>query len=408
MDAVDSQDFGTVPELLWSRSFSGSSPRVFLTSSSRILFQFGSCWASPPAKPEQLICLDRDGGEELWRRGDLFALDVLPGDRWLADAHGRSSLQVREATGEEVVRLPKGPRIADAVRHGDRLALATMDGRVIVTDLALTPSVEFAWPRKGSARLGCLIGQRFHWVEENEIWCCDFAGRAERLAEIPLGALERAMSDYEVESGLPAKQGWSITFPRLGEKSETRSFTVGDRPMWYEWSLTHDAETEVTFLSTLTLPHLLLCFDKEFRMRWCRYIHWGCCGGPGYRLPSGQWVASTGCGGVLTWFDDAGNILFQSKPFEGAGLAIAFDTRLKVLSSGQSLVMGAPGVMAYERGELVWRLNVDVHDYAVCERDELLVVCRWEPSRNVGWEGSRTVGSRVILKAHRLPTQSHA
>ena len=97
-----------------------------------------------------------------------------------------------------------------------------------------------------------------------------------------------------------------------------------------------------------------MCLDRDGRARWCAYLSPGCCGGLPFALPDGRYVASSGCGGVLSWLDADGNILLQSQPSEGVGLASAFSHEVRVLPDGRVLVGGGPGVVAFgptsERG----------------------------------------------------------
>jgi hypothetical protein len=342
-----------------------------------------------------VICLDRNG-TVLWRKTGWFVHDVLPDDRWLGNWKKSGRPNVFDSGGTEVAELRLRAEIVKGVCHHDRLALASRDGRVIVTDLSLAPIAEFPWPGQGESKLDCLMGRYFHWVEGNDIWRVDFQGRAERIAEVPIDRVLQAMTDYDLETGQSAMEGVVISLPgSSGNSSDCRALTVGDRPRWYPWSLYHVPESSAIFFSTLTAPHVLLCMDEDFELRWCRYIHWGCCGGRGYRLPDGLWATSSGCGGVLTWLDGSGNVLFRSEPHAGGGLAIAYSHCVTVLESGLVLVSGAPGLSAYERGELVWEMNGDIFGYGVIEDLDLLLVS-W-------WERSSFFGSSVFLEAYPLP-----
>lgn len=227
----------------------------------------------------------------------------------------------------------------------------------------------------------CFTNEEFYWVERNEVWRCDLAGRAERFADIPLDLVEWTLAEHERKTGVAALQAWSVRIPQreTEQRATPRLAAIGDRPSIYHWWLTYDEKTRSFFLSNIGMPHVLLCLAEDGRPRWCRYLSPGCCGARGHRLSDGLLVASSGCGGILTWFDDEGNIHYRSKRHTGVGLASAYDD-VTVLSSGVVLVSGGPGLLAYDRGELVWEVETHPSGFGVWEDAALLVLCDWKNS----------------------------
>ena len=98
-------------------------------------------------------------------------------------------------------------------------------------------------------------------------------------------------------------------------------------------------------------------------------------------MPNGLYVASGGCNGILSWLDPDGNLLFQSRPHEGVGLATAYSNEMLVLPDGRVLVNGGPGLVAYSlEGELLWKLGRCCSPFHCDPARRILVGWHWEKS----------------------------
>jgi hypothetical protein len=189
------------------------------------------------------------------------------------------------------------------------------------------------------------------------------------------------MDEWERTTGRPALAGWYI---RPGT-SEPIKFQVGDRPWHFYWRLAFDEAAGRFLLANAMAPHLILCLERSGRPRWCRYLSFGCCGGVPSRLPNGLYVASSGCGGILSWLDGDGNILFRSDPHEGVGLATAYCNEVEVLPDGRCLVEGGPGVVACgPTGERLWVFEQFYSRYRCDPSRRILVGCYWRNNEPKG------------------------
>src|SRR5262249_38693547 len=142
----------------------------------------------------------------------------------------------------------------------------------------------------------------FYWVEEDEVRRCTRGGPPELVCLLPSDLVTRAMDEWEQTTGEPALAGWYI---REG-MSDFAQFQAGDRPFAFYWRGSFGGEEEQFFLANAAAPHLILCLGRHGQPRWCKYVSFGCCGGVPSRLPSGLYVASSGCGGILSWLDGDG------------------------------------------------------------------------------------------------------
>ncbi len=96
-------------------------------------------------------------------------------------------------------------------------------------------------------------------------------------------------------------------------------------------------------------------------------------------MPNGQYIASGGCNGILSWFDGDGSVLVQSLPHEGVGLETAYSHELQVLPDGRTLVRGGPGLVAYSTaGELLWKLEGGYSQFHCDPASGVLIGCHWQ------------------------------
>jgi hypothetical protein len=278
----------------------------------------------------------------------------LPGGRFLVSTPVGRPL-ILDNTGATVCREKTGGLIGVA-RYHDLLLFADKQ-HVWASDLELEQLWRVTWPGE-SPVLDCFLEDTFYWAEQHEVKYFTREGRAGTFARLPEGLIAGAMDRYEQATG------GSITLVR-------------DFPFCWRL-LTYDARRRVFFLANF-LPHLVLCLDRSGRSRWCECLGPGCCGGVPYALPNGLSVASGGCNGILSWLDGDGNILFQSLPHQGVGLATAYTHEVRVLSQGRVLADGGPGLVAYgSEGELLWTFGRGYSQYHCDPERRILVGCYWQ------------------------------
>ena len=239
--------------------------------------------------------------------------------------------------------------------------------------------------------MDCFVKGAFYWIEEGSLIMVNLDGESHTLVALPDELISSAMSEYEAATGCSALAGW---YSRPGQ-SGIVPFVMGDRPFGWYWRVSFDEQNDVFYLANATAPHLILCLDRAGRPRWCRYLSCGCCGGTPYALPSGLYVASSGCCGILSWLNREGNLL-QSYPHRGEGLATAYCHEVKVLPDGCCLVNGGPGIVAYSpTGERLWIFEQNYSGFHCDPARQFFVGCY----SCIGEEGqtSRTVLQMVSV-----------
>jgi hypothetical protein len=346
-----------VPHVVWSRSVEGELPDLLL-GEGRILLHYTV--ARGKKTGTELRCYDLEGVLR-WSWPGWRCLLPLPGGRFLVNPPDGRPLVVN-GEGDVLHRWRPG-EVAGAERHGDMLLLGGM-GRVWASDLELCPLWGADWPepRPSGPVTDCFVGGAFYWVVGDGLWRWAPGGPPEPFCRLPQDLITGAMDEYERAAGNAALAGFSF------------------------WRVAFDEAAGRFFLThTLPGPHLVLCLDASGRPRWCRYVSPGCCGGFPSRVPNGLYVASSGCGGVLSWLDRHGRIVFQSEPHEGVGLETAYSNEVLVLPDGRSLVGGGPGVVAYgPTGERLWVFG---HGYLRLRCDpagQFLAGCYWRDEQPAG------------------------
>jgi hypothetical protein len=307
------------------------------------------------------VCFDLQGAR-LWGRSGLRGLASLPDNRFLVADH-RGVPRILDGDGCELARWTGKGGIDRAARHDNLLALRA-GSTVYVTDLDLQPVNKLEWPREATPAIDCFVDGSFRWVDGNKLWMRSVFGEPQRFASVPRGMVREAVSRRRL-------------------------------PSYLDWQIAFDEDEGVFFLANIMPPHVLVCLDRQGNANWCRYISPSCCGGVGYRLPSGLCVTSSGCGGILTWLDSHGHILFRSDPPPSPNLAFGYSNVVTVLSDGRSLIQGLQGLAAYDsRGELLWKakLHYSYGQYEVCEERGLLVGCGWSKHKSEG-------GTTAVLEA---------
>jgi len=198
------------------------------------------------------------------------------------------------------------------------------------------------------------------------------------------------MCRWERETGIPALHG--VVTAKLAPNADLASeigavmtdpsrqtiLGLGDRPLELLWSLSFVEATQTLFLSNFSFPHLIMCVGVEGDAKWCIYLSPGCCGGGPVSLATGVLVASSGCGGILTWIDPAGRVIHRTKPHEGEGLASAYGSRVRALSDGSCVVDEGPGVLSFAAdGSPRWAWSEECSRFDYDEAFGLLVTAIW-------------------------------
>jgi len=78
------------------------------------------------------------------------------------------------------------------------------------------------------------------------------------------------------------------------------------------WALSYDYTADRLLASRLYPPHVVAAIEPDGRIAWCRAVHGGCCAGPVRRIGDLLVVAS-GCGGVVSWLNEHGELVHQSQ-----------------------------------------------------------------------------------------------
>jgi hypothetical protein len=355
--------------IVWTREMPGMRPGVLL-GEDRILLHHEKSGADPT--PNELRCFNFEG-RQLWSQVDLTGLLSLPGNEFLVRTRGGVPLRM-DKDGNILRRWVAGG-IDQVKRHGDLLVFA--DGQSVwLTDLSLNQLGQFRWPGASRPAIDCFAQGAFCWVEQGVLKRVNHACQIEPVGELPAASITDAMSNYERLTGGSALTG---SFVALEENAEWKAYQPGERPMAYFWRTAFDARFGRYFLSNCMAPHMIICIDSAGHPCWSVYLSFGCCGGLPQTLPDGRYVASSGCGGILSWFGSDGVVLFQSRPHDGEGLATAFSDEVRVLPDGRVLADGGPGLVAYSiGGERLWVFNRSYSQFQVDAARGILIGCNWE------------------------------
>jgi hypothetical protein len=376
-----------MPEIVWSQAVEGEQPDCIL-GEDRILMHYT---ALGEEKDTELVCFDVEG-RKLWSRRGWRVLLSLSGDGFLLNTpEGRPVI----VDGDGDIRGRwAGGGIERVTRHDNLLLLASKQ-QVDAADLDLSRLWQMNWTGSPLPPIDCLVDGFLFWVEDNRLKMVGRNGRPETICRLPEDLIREAMEQHEQTTGSPALSGWSVSLD--DPAAEFKPFFMGDRPTFFYWWVSFDRVEGWFFLANSMAPHLIACLDHSGQPRWCKYLSFGCCGGLPYSLPNGLYVASSGCGGILSWFDSDGNILFQSEPHEGVGLATAYSNEVQVLPAGSCLAHGGPGIVAYtSTGEQRWLFKHSYSKFHCNPAKEILVGCYWR-------RGEDGLPSQTILEvAHGL------
>lgn len=378
-------------EICWKRTFAGRNPSRVLVVGSMIVCSYIDDQGDPgtPGR-HRLVCLDREGHEQ-WSARDFELRAVLPDGRVVGvmrsgelralDPNGRKSSAVRDGT--KALRLE---HVLDVSMMHDRVLVRTKE-ELFVTDITLSLIGRFAAPPRG---IGVLVDDALLYIDGDYVMRRDRQGQAEALCRIPSALAHDAMSRWERETGRAALHGtWkAIIDPNadleteiaaaVQDPSKQQAFGIGDRPPRFLWALSYVAMTKTLFLSNFMSPHVLVCLGLDGEAKWSVYLSPGCCGGSPERLSNGELVVSSGCGGILSWFDLTGRITRRTTPHNGEGPAPMFSSRVTVLSDSSCVVDGGPGIVSYAAdATLRWIWKEDSSSFDYDEQLGILVTASW-------------------------------
>jgi hypothetical protein len=354
-----------MPEIIWSRTEEGKQQDILL-GEDRILMHY----TDAPSGGTELVCYDFEG-RKLWCKPGWICLLSLPGDRFVVNTPNGMPLVI-DGNGRVTQRSDFGG-IERAVRHGDMLLFAGK-AEVHATDHDLNRLGRMAKSEQSLSTIDCFVAGAVYWVEGNCLRRCALDGAPEDACLLPQDMIVGTMDEWERTTGVSALLGWYS----LSDMSGSAAFNMGDRPFCYYWRVAFDADGQQFFLANALGPHLVLCLDRSFSPRWCIYLCCSCCGGVPARLPNGTYVASSGCGGILSWLDREGKVLFQSAPHKGEGLASAYTSDVRILADSSCLADGGPGIVAYgPHGEQKWIIHRSYSRFHCDPERKIMVGCHW-------------------------------
>ena len=392
-------------EICWSRTYEGRNPsRVRFTGSAIACSYIGDQGAPGTPNKHTLISLDPDGAER-WKASDFQLEVVLPDERLVGVTHG-GKLRVLDRRGRTSDGVLDGRKkiecksVEAITEHGDGFMVRGKRDIVLV-DASLQIVERLPAPPSG---VGTVVGDGVLYIEGERIMRIDRRGRPELFCPIPIAMTREAMDRWERETGIAALAG--IVYTKFDPAEDAvpapanqTSFGLGDRPGFHIWRLEHLAATKTIFLTNATHPHLLVCMGVDGVAKWCTYLSSGCCGGGPTRLPSGELVTSSGCGGILSWLDPGtGAVLRRSERHDGVGLATLYGSRVRAFDDGSCAIDGGAGVVSYGAdGTPRWRWPKDSSCYDFEHRLGVLATATWSPGRRktVSIECVKHLDSRV-------------
>ncbi len=303
----------------------------------------------------RLLCYDLDGNKR-WSRPRLRALGILP-DGTLIGMQPNGSLFKVAPTGHLMKDNKRITNLGTLVSTGGPPIVFVSLEQATILDANLNIQARFPWDKKSPRGDPVCVSEHLYWTDGDEILVCDYAGHTEVLAEVPFTALAEAAEAYERLTGIPVLETYQLSsiddmgkqlMPCRVDANRIVPHKVGTEALkeWTRvWRLSVDEDRGLMFLSNAIGPHFVACLTLGGSLRWCEVFSRGCCAGPVYPLFDGRYVVSSGCGGIVSWFDREGSIFAQSKPFDLPGLGSAFDGRLEPAPDGRVFVNGGPGIV---------------------------------------------------------------
>lgn len=385
---------GSASHIDWTRSLRGRNPSRVLIAGSLVACSYIDDQGKPGAPgPERLVCLDLNG-KERWSVPD-FRLDVALRDGRLVGVTQSGEFRVVDLDGRDADGLRDGRK--KVARKDVREVRKTSDGLLVrtgadvfVVDAALEVVDRFPAPLTDANVV--VVDAAVVYVDHKRVMSVDRRGRKSVVCDVPTDMAHDAMDRWERDTGTAALDGiWVATnaSKRLAPDSEEgkgRLLGIGDRLPIAAWQLHYDGVAGTLFLVNHIQPHVVIALEPDGRARWCTYLSPGCCGGSPTRLPNGELVVSSGCGGIVSWLDATGRVLRRS---ERRGL---LSRNVRALSDSSCVVDGGSCLAYRADGTLRWEWGCDCSDYD--EQRDVLVLANWN---------SKTENSTISLACIRNP-----
>jgi hypothetical protein len=371
----------------WERFFPGRNPhRVLIGENCVAIAYIDDQGQGGSPGPFTAVCLELNGNER-WTVRNVRLECALFGGRFVGvmDSGEPCVLSAKDGLVEDcgILRPRITPGGATLVwRQGKHVFIRHGTNQLLVADL------QFRVIRRVeslSASHGAFFVDGHIYLKSGSVVLSDFDS-PRVLCRVPVEMAEAAMNRWEDESGVPALAGSLIVGPvdlpelpeAIADPSRQRPLRKRERLGGYRWLLGAEPDAGVLFLANADMPHLVVCIGLDGQARWCAYLSGGCCGGLPHALPNGSYVVSSGCGGVLSWIDRDGNVVFQSKRQDGIGLDSAYSSRLSVFSDSSCVVDGGPGIVAFDPdGRIRWTWKYPCSSFACDPGHDQVVATTW-------------------------------
>lgn len=313
---------------------------------------------------QRLVCLDLEGNErwsvpdfrlELALRDERLIGVAHTGDLRVVDRDGRDSSGLRvgwkKVARKDVRDIRKTPE-GFLVRTGTEVFV--VDGELEVVDRFPAPVTD------GNV---VVVDAGVMYVDHKRVMRGDRRGRKTVVCDVPTEMAHDAMDRWERDAGTAALDGvWMATSgpnrsAAHSEETNGRLLGIGDRLPLAAWNLHCDGVAGTLFLVNHIQPHVVIALEPDGRARWCTYLSPACCGGSPTRLPNGELVVSSGCGGIVSWLDAQGRVLRRSAR---RGL---LSRNVRALADSRCLVEGGACLAYQPDGTLRWERRCDCFDY---------------------------------------------
>lgn len=340
-----------------------------------------------PSQPRRLIGYDPSGRRLYCHRG-LTLVGLLPD----------GALLVAYRTG--VMRLDDPAVLAGRRKYFPNLSrLATCAGRIVieenerisVLDEELACVSEFALPHP--APLWKIADNSLYWVRDGRIRACDWDGTVRDLAELPFDVIADAIRE----------SGMAPVWTRVGEPPSQSSPTdAGSARDLTHWVISAHTADGLIFACNYVAPFTVVCFTLDGAYRWCRVLSPGCCGFRVQRLSCGTYVASSGCGGTVSWFDGDGRILAQ------AGTQCWLLPDLQIGTDDSVYMSGPDGrVLAFDKfGNPRWDAAEDIFGEPYFDAANERLVCVSSIAGRWRWWRSRVEVFELHPSSGKLQTET--
>ena len=358
--------------IAWRRTLTGRNPSRVILAGSQVACSYIADQGKPGAPGrERLVCVDLRGNER-WSIQDFRLQLAVREERYIGVTQS-GQLRVVDVDGRE----------SDGIRDGKKRAARTdvievrtrRDGLIVrttknvfVVDTALHVVDRFRAPATSSNLV--VLDAAVMYVDHERVMRLDRSGRATAVCEVPTKMAHDAMTRWEHETGRSAHDGvWMTRIGAGSAKAEGRLLGIGDRLSFAAWYLHYDEAADSLFLVNHIQPHVIIALEATGHAKWCTYLNPHCCGGSPTRLPNGELVVSSGCGGIVSWLDPAGCVLRRSA-FHGM-----LDRCVRALADSSCLIEGGSCLAFWADGTLRWQHGCNCFDYD--EQSGLLVTASW-------------------------------